>query len=232
MARRCKCGCRVEVVQAAKCTTMLSKLVFASYECQEKVAMANLEKIRKANTLKQKKQIKQKAISEKKKRAEFKKKVELSDVKGQQEKTQLVFNRVIKLEELYWCMIHNDEPKCISCSKPWSLFNNSDFAAGHYKSRGARSDLAMNNLNVYLQCNRRCNKALSGNITGHSDTHGYNKGLEMRLGNAEAGKLIEKLGRVRLSISWTGQDYAILRKWLAGRERWLRKELIREGYLN
>ena len=114
---------------------------------------------------------------------------------------------------------------CISCSKPWTPFDNADFAAGHWHSRGARSDLAMNNLNIFLQCNKRCNSALSANKTGEMGTHGYDAGLVMRLGQDGFDKLEAKLKRVSLLPVWSIEDYAKLRKWLNGRARYITKEL-------
>lgn len=161
----------------------------------------------------------------KKRNQSFKKKVELSDIKSQKEKTQIAFNKVTKLEELWKCAQSGNQPICISCSKPWTPYTNHDFAAGHYHSRGARSDLSLNNLNVFLQCNKKCNSALSANKHGESGTHGYIEGLNMRLGLIGANKLLAKLERVKLLIQWTGEDYEMLRKWLNARARYLTKEL-------
>ncbi len=50
---------------------------------------------------------------------------------------------------------------CISCgtTKP-----DIQYCAGHFRSRGATSALRFNEDNVWLQCNKRCNLMLSGNI--------------------------------------------------------------------
>jgi len=164
----------------------------------------------------------------KKRNTEFKKKFQKTDKKYRSEQidlTQRAFNKVIKLEELWLCANTGDQPACISCSKPWTPFDNSDFAAGHWHSRGARSDLGMNNLNVYLQCNKRCNSIMSANKTGDMGTHGYNKGLVMRLGQEGFDRLDKKLAKVKLLPSWTIEDYETLRKWLNARARYLTKEL-------
>ncbi len=155
----------------------------------------------------------------------FKNRVQLEDIKDQQDKTQLAFNKVIKLEELWRCAQAGEQPVCISCSKPWTPAKNYDFAAGHYYSRGARSDLALNNLNVFLQCNMKCNCKLSANKHGEAGTHGFIEGLIIRLGAHKSDNLFMKLRRVKLSILWTGKDYKILRKWLNARVRYLTKEL-------
>lgn len=161
----------------------------------------------------------------KKRNQAFKRKVQLGDTTSQEELTQKAFNKVIKLEELYRCALAGEQPVCISCSKPWTPYDNRDFAAGHYFSRGARSDLAMNNMNVFLQCNQKCNCKLSANKHGEAGTHGYIEGLNMRFGAGGADKLLSKLERVKLAISWTGEDYERLRKWLAGRARQLASDL-------
>ena len=160
----------------------------------------------------------------KKRNQSFKKKVELSDIKGQKDRTQIAFNKVIKLEELWRCAQSGDQPICISCSKPWTPFTNYDFAAGHFLSRGARPDLALNNNNCFLQCNGYCNSALSANRSGVGNTHGYDEGLIMRLGCDGTKKLIKNLEVVN-SFSWIGEDYETLRKWLNARARYLTKEL-------
>ena len=170
------------------------------------------------------KAIQKRESDQKKKNVSFRKKVELSDIGGQKDKTQTAFNKVIKLEELWKCAQEGSQPMCISCSKPWTPFTNKDFAAGHLLSRGARSDLALNNNNVFLQCNGYCNSALSANRSGEGKTHGYDEGLIMRLGYLGVKKLIKNLEVVR-SFSWEGKDYETLRKWLNARARYLTKEL-------
>jgi hypothetical protein len=160
----------------------------------------------------------------KKRNQSFKRKVELKDTRGQKDKTQSAFNKVIKLEELWRCAQSGEQPICISCSKPWTPFTNYDFAAGHFLSRGSRPDLALNNNNCFLQCNGYCNSALSANRSGVGNTHGYDEGLIMRLGCDGTKKLIKSL-EVVTSFKWTGEDYEILRKWLNARARYLTKEL-------
>ena len=160
----------------------------------------------------------------KKRNQSFKRKIELKDTRSQKEKTQSAFNKVIKLEELWRCAQSGERPICISCSKPWTPFTNYDFAAGHFLSRGARPDLALNNNNVFLQCNGYCNSALSANRSGVGSTHGYDEGLIMRLGCDGTKKLIKSL-EVVTSFNWTGEDYETLRKWLNTRARYLTKEL-------
>lgn len=70
-------------------------------------------------------------------------------------KAQAAFNRYICLR---------DEMAgygCISCG---TQNQNIQYCAGHYRTRGAASQLAFNEDNVHRQCNKRCNLELSGNI--------------------------------------------------------------------
>lgn len=61
---------------------------------------------------------------------------------------------------------------CISCGTKADV----QYAAGHFRSRGAASHLRFNLDNIHKQCNRRCNLALSGNLLE------YEKGLIKRIG--------------------------------------------------
>ena len=142
--------------------------------------------------------------------------------KNQMQLTQDEYNRWIKLEEIYRCKKAGVQPECISCGKVWTESNNHDFACGHYKTRGARSDLAMDTRNTWLQCNKRCNSELSGNITGQMGTRGYTRGLMDKLGD-EFEAVSAYLDRVRIARKYTDDEYKNLRKWLAARNRELRK---------
>jgi len=127
--------------------------------------------------------VKAKAKDEKAFRAEttrLKKAFYSNDVRKQHELTQPVFNRMRKLEELVWFHERGLEPACISCGK-----ERMDWACGHLKTVGAQGNLRYDPINTYLQCNRYCNMALSGNIEGNKNTHGYKKGLLLRFGEVD-----------------------------------------------
>ena len=221
MARKCtKKDCRKEL-PAKKDSVFPESAGFCSIDCMalhgRQKAIEQAERKRKADE-----------AGAKKRRQDFKKNFQKTDKKYRSEQielTQKAFNKVIKLEEVYRCSAAGEQPKCISCSKPWTPFDNHDFAAGHWHSRGARSDLAMNNLNVFLQCNKRCNSVMSANKAGDMGTHGYDKGLAMRLGQHGFDKLSRKLERVRILPAWSLDDYSRLRKWLNSRARYLTKQL-------
>lgn len=63
-------------------------------------------------------------------------------------------------------------PYCCSC-----LTEKQDiqYAAGHFKTVGAHPELALNEFQIWLQCNRYCNMGLSGNIYGNKHSPGYLK---------------------------------------------------------
>lgn len=173
---------------------------------------ANAEKVRKTAHREHKKRTKQLANQ-----------WGVSKGKSQKDLTQNAFNRWIKLEEILRCSRLGITPECISCGKKWSVSNNSDFAAGHCYTRGARSDLALNTLNVNLQCNKRCNKELSGNIHGAMNTRGYTEGLKLKHGD-NFYRLISNLERVQI-VRYSDDDYKLCRKWLAARNRAIESEL-------
>lgn len=74
-------------------------------------------------------------------------------------KAQAAFNRFICLRDKL--AGHG----CISCgtNKP-----EIQYCAGHYRTRGAAPQLALNEDNVHRQCNKRCNCELSGNIRAYT----------------------------------------------------------------
>ena len=86
-------------------------------------------------------------------KSDFRKK----DKSFQRDKAQKAFNEFIRLRDAHL--------GCISCDKPADWFGQ--WAAGHYKTVGARSDLRFNEDNVHKQCNKNCNLELSGNIAAY-----------------------------------------------------------------
>jgi hypothetical protein len=219
MPRRCKCGCRREILPAAKCTIYREKLGFASDECQSKVAMANLKKIQAKNAQKTKAKVKQAKSVVKKRDADLKAKVNGSDIKHQLEITQKIFNRMRKLEEFY----NMQNPACMSCEKPATKANLGEFCCGHYKTVGGFPELRFNTLNTWIQCNQYCNCRLSGNITGNKHTIGYRQGLRNRFDGAE--KLMNYLHRPHKNYTRDCERLKVVRKWCAGRVRWLENRM-------
>jgi hypothetical protein len=95
---------------------------------------------------------------------------------------------------------------CVSCGTR----ANVQYAAGHYRTVKACPELRYHEWNINLQCHRRCNKELSGNI------------LEYRLG------LIERYGEERVDWLERHHDpkhYTIEN--LQTIERWYKRKLKR-----
>lgn len=152
---------------------------------------------------------KSKEIETKKKDKEFKErkaKFDLNDVPKQHKLTQTVFNRLRVLQEIKWFKDRGLEPECISCGK-----TNMDFCCGHLKSRGAQGNLRYDVNNTFLQCNRYCNMALSGNIEGNKNTRGYKVGLVERFGEEEANRILNYCEENAQVKKWTGSELQGLR---------------------
>lgn len=110
------------------------------------------------------------------------------------------------LQEKLWFKARGLEPECISCSK-----QNMDWCCGHFKTRGSQRELAYDEKNTYLQCNRYCNKGLSGNINGNKTTRGYIQGLIDRFGQEQANEIIEYCEQKRVK-KWHWQELEEMRK--------------------
>ena len=140
-------------------------------------------------------------------------------LKWQHDATQKAFNKMRVLQEKLWFKERGLEPECISCGK-----TNMDWCCGHFKTRGSQRELAYDEKNTYLQCNRYCNKGLSGNINGNKTTRGYIQGLKDRFGDKKADEIIEYVERVRVK-KWTWQELEEMRKGFNAEIRKLEKLL-------
>src|SRR5690554_6018867 len=129
------------------------------------------------------------------------------DLKWQHRQCQRVFNRMRVLEEMQWFQECGMEPECISCGK-----TGMDWCCGHFKTRGAQSGLRYDRNNTFLQCNKRCNEALSGNIEGDKNTRGYKQGLIDRFGEARARQIIDYCDSHTDPVKWDWQELERLRK--------------------
>jgi len=125
----------------------------------------------------------------------------------QHDLTQTVFNKLRVLQEKKWFTDKGLEPECISCGK-----QNMDWCCGHFKSRGAQSNLRYDEVNTYLQCNRYCNMGLSGNIEGNKTTRGYKVGLTERFGDSDASYIVEYCESNTAVRKWTGEELQEMRK--------------------
>ena len=141
------------------------------------------------------------------KHREQKKELKSNDVIYQHKLTQVVFNRLRVMQEIKWFNDRGLEPECISCGKV-----NMDWCCGHYKSRGAQGNLRYDPLNTFLQCNRYCNMALSGNISGNKNTRGYEVGLTERFGDEHAKYIMDYCESNTEVKKWTGEELQEMRK--------------------
>jgi hypothetical protein len=139
----------------------------------------------------------------------------------QHKKTQPVFNRMRVLEEIKWFRDLGREPECISCGK-----TNMDWACGHYQSVGSTTGtMRYDVLNTYLQCNKRCNMSLSGNISGTTTTRGYENGPRERFGEDQAQSIMEYCKVSQQPKKWQCEDLEEARAGYAERIRELTLEL-------
>lgn len=151
---------------------------------------------------------------------ERKRKFKLSDKKHQEDLTQKSFNKLRKLEEFLWFKERGLEPECISCGK-----KNMDWCCGHFKTVGAHPELRFDKMNTYLQCNRYCNKGLSGNINGNKTTRGYLQGLTDRFGEDKAKEIIEYCETYKPPLNLSGEQLEYMRKDFNKQIRELEKRL-------
>lgn len=136
-----------------------------------------------------------------------KKSFRLSDTNHQHNLTQATYNRLRVLQEKKWFTDRGLEPECISCKK-----TNMDWCCGHFKTRGSQGNIRYEEDNTKLQCNRYCNKGLSGNINGNKTTRGYIQGLIERFGDDEANRIIEFCETSTAARKWTGEELQQMRK--------------------
>jgi hypothetical protein len=155
------------------------------------------------------KQIKQRENEQKRAKVERKKVFECNDLPKQKKITQDVFNKMRRLEEFLWFQERGLDPVCISCGKP---LGNDQWACGHFKTRGAQGGLRFDRMNAFLQHNRRCNKALGGDIEGTKTTRGYKVGLVERFGEQRGNEIIEYCESNTQIVKWTGEDLIKMRK--------------------
>lgn len=111
-------------------------------------------------------------IEKKKKKANRKAVNDLNrkDRKRQLDLTKTVVQKFVRLRD--------KGLPCISCGTTKDV----QYCAGHYKTAGGHPELALEPLNINLQCNRNCNCCLSGNIEGTKQHMGIKKELLRDLG--------------------------------------------------
>lgn len=143
-----------------------------------------------------------------------------STLSWQHKHTQRVFNRMRVLQELKWFKDRGLEPTCISCNK-----TDMDWCCGHLKTVGAQGVLRYSKFNTFLQCNRYCNKGLSGNINGNKTTRGYLQGLLDRFGEKAGESIINRCESYSESSKWTCEELEEMRKCFSEEVRKLESEM-------
>lgn len=172
---------------------------FCCKEHAEKFAMAKCKRDseKKLNKAKQaqvkKEKTNKKAVTE----------LNRKSVKWQHAKTQPVFNKLRRLQELKWFADRGLEPVCISCQKP---IGGDQWCNGHFKSVGSNGRLRYDFKNSYLQHNRSCNMAKSGDIEG------YKIGLVERFGSEKGLEIIGYCEESNAPKKWTWQELEESRK--------------------
>ena len=174
---------------------------FHSIQCMAEYAREKAEKLKK------------------KKWAEEKREYKKNDLPKQKKLTQIAFNKMRKLQELKWFSDRGLEPECISCGK-----KNMDWCCGHFKTVASQGWLRYDEMNTYLQCNRYCNKALSGNISGNRTTRGFIAGLKKRFGETRALKIVLYCETSKIR-TWSCDELLENRKGYMSAARYLSKQL-------
>lgn len=190
---------------------------WCSDECRDKLAIKLLIETREKQTKAWLKQKQKRKKAAKKDLLDFNK----NTLSWQKAHTQTVFNKMRVLEEKLWFYSNGLESECISCGK-----TNMDWCCGHFKTRGSQSYLRYDRKNTYLQCNRYCNQALSGNIGGTKTTRGYKKGLFERFGEEKCREIIEYCETNTRTATWTCGELEKMRKEFNKEIRRLNKTLV------
>lgn len=192
-----KCKCHGEY-QPRKNLVKTPKGNFCSYDDAIKWANEQTSKRIKREINK----VKQVAVKEAKANKKALTELNRKTIKWQHKQTQPVFNKLRRLQEFLWFSDRGLEPVCISCQKP---LGNDQWCNGHFKSVGANGRLRYDFMNSYLQHNRSCNMAKSG------DAVNYEKGLISRFGEKKGREIISycEENNKPLKLSW--QDIEALR---------------------
>ena len=132
MARKCKCGCGIELPTASKCTDIISKKRFASIECLTKDTRA--KEAAKA----------EKAM--KKRNSDLRKKVKANPRAKALETAQLLA-RISSADDNGYCT-------CVTCGHVGKF--NDGFDGGHFIAKGNCSFWMLDPRNIWPQC-KSCN---------------------------------------------------------------------------
>jgi len=140
------------------------------------------------------------------------------DLAWQHKQTQKVFNKLRVAEELKWFEDQGLEPTCISCQQP---LGNDVWCCGHFKTVGSNGRLRYDKRNTFLQCNKHCNLAKSGNIEG------YIIGLIRRF-DLEGWNIIEYCDSQNSPLKRTCEELEAMRKDFSKQLRGMQNDAIRD----
>jgi len=160
---------------------------WCSDDCREKMALAELAKVKRKNLAR----IKKAKQETRKKHAKHKREFYENDKATRRKAAVEIFNRFIRLRD------HNQP--CISCGKPSINRKPRSFDAGHYIPAGGgvtSSALRFCEENVNLQCHWFCNIQQSGNRTE------YRKGLIRKYGEQVVDSLEGPQPKVKTSVEY------------------------------
>lgn len=175
------------------CKCKFEPRYFLQKACLDPVCLATWSKKDREVKVKKEQKINKKAVID----------LNRASLKWQHKQTQPVFNKLRRLQELKWFSDRGLEPVCISCQK---AIGSDQWCNGHFISVGANGGLRYDMNNSYLQHNRNCNMAKSGDIEG------YKKGLIARFGEEDGKTIIEycKNNNEPKKMAW--QDIELMRK--------------------
>jgi hypothetical protein len=185
-----KCKCHGEY-QPRESLITTPKGKFCSYELMIRWANKQTSKrIERENN-----KAKQVVVKKEKDNKKAVKELNRKSLKWQHKQTQAVFNKLRRLQEFKWFSGRGIEPTCISCGKE---LGGDQWCNGHFKSVGSNGRLRYDFMNSYLQHNRNCNMAKSG------DAVNYEKGLIERFGDKKGRFIIKycEMNNSPLKLSW------------------------------
>lgn len=195
--------------QAPKAQLKINLNRFCDYECATSYGKDVSKKAQERARAKKEREAKQSQRQQRK--SDRDRLAKLKTSRDWSSECQDVFNKMRRLEELIWFKERELEPTCISCQKP---LGGDIWSCGHYKTRGARQDLAFDRKNTFLQHLMNCNKSKSGDIRG------FQIGLAARFGDDFAREVIDYCEIVQPIPKRKAED------WIALKAEW-NKEIRR-----
>ena len=185
-----------------------------SKECAFELGNKALNKARERQKQKAKREYQEKKKEATAKHRERKKKVKRNSDHASE--AQDLFNKMRRLQELLYFKSIGEEPWCISCQKP---LGGDVWACGHYKTRGARKDLAFDVENTHLQHNFSCNSHKSGDVDGQKI------GFVKRYGKDKAKEILDRLEVVGIAPKRTWEDWEKMKSEFRKNIKELEKEI-------